>query len=95
MTNHGICPKCNGTGRMNAQDTPYKAMYPNYDKDTDTLPCNNCGAQYMYGTPTGKVLLNKQNVPCLHEYTESNIGRCLTQYICKHCNDRYIVDSGD
>jgi len=25
----------------------------------------------------------------------TNDGRCLTGYTCKHCGDRYQIDSGD
>lgn len=30
---------------------------------------------------------------CAHEFTEKNIGHCLHQYTCKHCNKSYTVDS--
>jgi len=34
-----------------------------YDADTDTLPCQNCGGQYMYGRPSG--IVNTDTVACL------------------------------
>ena len=92
---HGVCPVCNGTGRVAAGDTKYKHVLAGYDKDTDTLNCNNCGGQYMYGTPRGEVRLNKEGVPCKHKYSSQNVGRSLTQYTCTDCGDSYQIDSGD
>lgn len=92
----GICPVCDGTGRRPAGDDKYKHMYSGYDKESDTLKCNNCGGQTMYGSPTGKVNLRKDNgEPCKHEYTSQLAGRCYTVYTCKHCDYRYDIDSGD
>ena len=93
--NNGICPDCNGTCRLPAGDTRYKSVISGYDHKTDTLPCSNCGGQYMFGRPTGKVKLNAAGDPCKHIYTSKNVGRCLTEYVCQHCNDRYQIDSGD
>jgi len=61
---------------------------------SDEFKCTNCGGQYMYGTPKGIVRLNKEGLPCTHKYVGSNVGRCLTQYVCEHCSDRFQVDSG-
>jgi ssDNA-binding Zn-finger/Zn-ribbon topoisomerase 1 len=92
----GVCPVCNGSGRVPAGDNQYKEIYSGYDKATDTLKCDNCGGQYMYGQPTGKVLLRRDNnQPCVHEYEGTNAGRCLTSYNCKHCGDYFQIDSGD
>jgi hypothetical protein len=91
----GICPVCNGSGRQPAGDHQYKHVMAGYDQDTDTLACNNCGGQYMYGRPTGEVRLNKDRQPCTHRYMSRNAGRCLTEYLCEHCGDRYQIDSGD
>ena len=91
----GTCPVCNGTGRVAAGDYKYKNVVAGYDKDTDTLACSNCGGQYMFGTPRGKVRLNKQGEPCTHLYHSKTVGRCLTEYVCEHCGDRYQIDSGD
>lgn len=92
---HGTCPVCNGSGRVAAGDRPYKTVLAGYDKETDTLACNNCGGQYMYGTPRGQVRLNHEGEPCRHSYTGRNAGRCLTEYTCENCGDRYQIDSGD
>lgn len=91
----GICPVCNGTGRMPAGDSKYKHITAGYDQSTDTFACSNCGGQYMFGRPSGKVKLNKEGNPCRHSYVSSNAGRCLTDYNCVHCGDRYQIDSGD
>lgn len=93
--NLGTCPVCNGTGRVPAGNDPYKKMYSSYDAETDTLPCNNCGGQTMYGRPTGQVRLRDDGTPCRHEYTSRIVGRCLTEYTCRHCGHSYQIDSGD
>lgn len=92
---YGTCPVCNGSGRKPAGDDKYKHIYAGYDKATDTLPCTNCGGQYMYSTPKGEVRLNKEGQPCKHSYSSKTVGRCLTEYTCEHCGDRYQIDSGD
>lgn len=89
------CPVCNGSGRVPAGGGTHKQFYAGYDADSDTLGCGNCGGQYMYGRPTGKVRLNTDGVPCRHRYTSRNAGRCLTDYTCSHCGDHYQIDSGD
>jgi DNA-directed RNA polymerase subunit RPC12/RpoP len=78
-----------------AGDYKYKSVIAGYDQATDTLPCTNCGGQYMYGSPKGQVRLRDNGEPCVHEYTSQTVGRCLTEYTCKHCGDRYQIDSGD
>lgn len=89
------CPVCNGTGRRTTTD-PFKKVLVGYDTLTDTVPCNNCGGQTMFGRASGKVRPRKDNgQPCVHEYDSYNIGRCLTQYVCKHCDYRFQIDSGD
>ena len=95
--NKGTCPVCNGSGRVAvpAHQQRYKTVYAGYDAATDTLGCTNCGGQYMYGRPTGEVRLNKSGEPCKHSYTSKTVGRCLTEYTCEHCGDRYQIDSGD
>lgn len=92
---YGVCPVCNGSGRVSAGDNKYKHVLAGYDKDTDTLSCTNCGGQYMYGRPTGKVPLRPDGTPCKHEYTSTTVGRCLTRYTCKHCESSHEIDSGD
>ena len=91
----GICPVCNGTTRRSAEGETYKKMYRGYDEVTDTLPCNNCGGQTMYGKPTGEVNLRPDGTPCKHEFNFANVGRCLTRYTCNHCKYSYEIDSGD
>ena len=95
MSNYGICPVCNGSGRREAYDSPYKSVLAGYDKETDTLPCINCGGQYMNMSSTGEVKLRADGTPCKHSYTSKTVGRCLTEYTCVHCSDRYQIDSGD
>ena len=91
----GTCPVCNGSGRRPAGDAKYKRVIAGYDSDSDTFGCNNCGGQYMYGSPRGEVALNREGEPCHHSYTSETVGRCLTQYTCRYCGDRYQIDSGD
>ena len=92
----GTCPVCIGSGRVPAGDSKYKSIMYGYDKVTDTFMCNNCGGQYMSLAPSGKVALrHDNNEPCVHEYTGTNAGRCLTSYTCKHCGDWHQIDSGD
>lgn len=95
MCTEFTCPVCNGTGRRPAGDTPYKTVLAGYDPATDTLKCNNCGGQKMYGRPTGKVRANKAGEPCIHKYTSKTVGRCLTEYVCTECGDTFCIDSGD
>ncbi len=99
MCKDQTCPVCNGTGKMPCPERlrSYGKQYGwyGYDAETDTVDCTNCGAQYMYGRPSGKVRANKDGAPCTHSYTSSTVGRCLTQYTCIHCGDSYQIDSGD
>ena len=93
--NKGTCPVCNGSGRLAAGDTRYKTVMAGYDAMADTLPCHNCGGQYMFGKPTGEVRLREDGTPCTHSYKSATVGRCLTEYTCEHCGDRYQIDSSD
>lgn len=95
MKTECTCPVCNGSGRRPAGDDKYKHVYAGYDKDTDTLPCNNCGGQTMFGRATGKSYLREDGTPCKHEYTSRVAGRCYTIYTCRHCGYSYDIDSGD
>lgn len=92
---YGVCPVCNGSGRVAAGDHKYKSVMASYDHLTDTLSCTNCGGQTMYGRPTGKVPLRATGEPCVHEYTGRNAGRCYTIYSCNHCSFRFDIDSSD
>jgi hypothetical protein len=95
----GICPVCNGTGHKPCPDHLRKygvsSGWYGYRAEDDTVSCDNCGAQYMMGRPSGEVALNKEGVPCTHSYNFSIVGRGLTQYVCVHCGDSYQIDSGD
>ena len=94
-----MCPVCNGTGQRPCPDHLRKYGVSNgwygYRAEDDTVHCDNCGSQYMFGKPTGQVKLNREGVPCKHNYTGKTVGRCLTQYTCEHCGDSYQIDSGD
>jgi hypothetical protein len=91
----GTCPVCNGTLRVPAGDNKYKHVTAGYDKATDTFACRNCGGQQMFGRPTGEVQLRPDGTPCTHSYESRTVGRCLTQYTCRHCTSSYQIDSGD
>ena len=93
----GLCPCCKGSGRrpVPAEAQRYKTVMASYDAATDTFACVNCGGQYMYGKASGQVRLNKEGVPCVHVYEGVSRGRCYTEYTCKHCGDRYSIDSSD
>jgi hypothetical protein len=94
--NRGECPCCNGTGRTTpAEGTKYLSVMAGYDKVNNTLPCNNCGAQYMFGKSTGHVKLDHDCEPCHHFYVGKDVGRSRTKYICRHCDESYEIDSGD
>ena len=92
---YGICPVCNGSCRRPTGNDKWKTVYAGYDPVTDTLPCTNCGGQYMFGRPSGQVRLRQDGTPCTHSYKSATIGRCLTRYTCAHCNEYYDIDSGD
>ena len=100
MERTGICPVCNGTGRVEATKMDQYAKdrgWYGYDKVTDTKHCSNCGRHGMYPPPPdGKVELRKDNgEPCVHKFQEQTIGRCYYRYKCEHCGTAYTIDSGD
>lgn len=97
QTTKGTCPVCDGTCKVTASDHDrrYKSVIAGYDPLTDTMPCSNCGRQYMFGRPTGQVNLNKDGVPCTHSYNFENRGRDYNVYTCIHCGDNFSIDSGD
>lgn len=94
---YGVCPVCSGSGRVPVPESMqrYKNVIAGYDAESDTFDCTNCGGQYMYGRATGQVRLRPDGVPCEHKYVSNTVGRCLTEYTCEHCGDRYQIDSGD
>ena len=67
------CPVCNGSLRVPCEnditrDYGLKYGWYGYDRETDTVPCNNCGGQTQFpGRPTGQVLPRKDNgdIPAL------------------------------
>jgi hypothetical protein len=89
---YGVCPICNGTKEVPLTEDEKRYSW---NKDKTHRGCHNCGSQYMYGTPRGEVRLNKEGVPCTHNYHSRTIGRCLTEYTCENCGDRYEIDSSD
>ena len=94
---YGACPVCNGQGRrpIPEESKRYRSVIAGYDAETDTIPCNNCGGQTMWGKPTGMVPLREDGTPCVHEYTVREAGRCYRIYTCKHCKYSFDIDSGD
>lgn len=90
--NTGTCPVCNGTKEVALTEIEQKYSW---NKGKTHRACTNCGGQYMYGSPRGEVKLRPDGTPCTHNYTSKTVGRCLTEYTCKHCGDSYQIDSGD
>jgi transcription elongation factor Elf1 len=95
----GVCPVCNGSGHMKCPDhlRRYGQNYNwyGYRAEDDTVDCMNCGAQYMFGQPTGQVKLRPDGTPCTHDYYPQKYGVSLTKYTCVHCGDAHNIDSGD
>ena len=91
----GVCPVCNGSGQVPLTDE--EKSY-SWNRDKTSKNCHNCGGQYMFGSASGLVPLNKNGDPCVHEY-EANWpygrNRGITDYKCKHCGDSYTIDSTD
>ena len=102
MIDKGICPVCNGDLRV-AVPTGKEWMrndrgWYSYDTKTDTVNCGNCGSQYMFGRPTGEVPVNRNGQPCRHEYTmyrPYGPFHGLSNHTCKHCDDKFSIDSSD
>lgn len=90
------CPKCNGTTRMPAPPSNYKHILATYDRETDTLACNNCGGQTMSLKATGETTIDPATgLGCLHNFEGRNAGRCYTVYTCTKCQATYGIDSSD
>lgn len=91
LKKEGTCPVCDGACVVPAPTYTRKLDIP------DTRPCTNCGGQYMFGTPRGKVWLNTSGVPCTHHYVM--VGEqpryAVSTSVCKHCGDTWTSDSGD
>ena len=91
----GVCPVCNGTKRQHYAGK-YQDSVAGFSKVDHTIPCQNCGGQYMFGTSTGLVRHTKDtNLPCTHDYTCTSSKNCLHTFVCKHCGDTFQIDSGD
>ena len=60
-----------------------------------TLPCGNCGGSTMSGKATGRVYLREDGTPCSHQWDVVQAGRCYHKYSCRHCPDKFSIDSGD
>lgn len=95
MTNDGVCPKCYGTARIPATPDQARWKVATYNETSNTVACTNCGGQTMSLKGTGRVALRTDGTPCMHEWASRNVGRCLTQYTCKHCPTTFQIDSGD
>jgi hypothetical protein len=98
MSETGVCPKCNGTGKVpaSAESIKYRAAGLKVNPDgTATTECTNCGGQTMSIKGTGKVPLRADGTPCMHEWNYRLAGRCYHEYTCKHCSSQYYIDSGD
>lgn len=100
---HGICPKCHGTTRVAVDATgkpvdqaPPYPRWPQYAAQ-GFMECQNCGGQSMAGKARGYTKLRSPEADegCLHEYMGITRGNCYTVYTCKHCGDRYDIDSSD
>jgi uncharacterized protein YbaR (Trm112 family) len=92
-----ICPVCKGTGRRPLPEDMrrYANVMAGYRASDDTLSCNNCGGQYMFGQARGYVGINRNGESCTHSYSGKTVGNCLHEYVCAHCGDTYQIDSGD
>jgi len=92
MRELGTCPVCDGVGQLPLTEQDKKWSW---NRDRTHKECYNCGGQYMMGKGRSQVPLNKEGQPCVHKYTSRTIGRCLTEYRCENCGDRYEIDSSD
>jgi len=92
LRDEGTCPVCEGACVVPGPKYVGKA-------DSGTRPCTNCGGQYMFGTPRGKVPLRYcDGSPCTHSYkaaSRQSIYRTIHTSECEHCGDTWTSDSGD
>ena len=101
MADHGTCPVCNGSTRVPPRESlrRYLPHIAGYDLSTDSLPCDNCGGQYMSLRAIGTVRLRADGTPCTHAYKETSTAEQAMygdhRYLCTHCGDAYRIDSGD
>lgn len=93
-----VCPKCHGSCRIPVppEQQQYKHLYSAYDKATDTLECDNCGGQTMYGKAKGYTKIDHNTGEgCLHTFRGEKRGNCYHVYTCTKCGSSYDIDSGD
>lgn len=90
-----ICPVCSGKGRVTAGNRSWKRFMQGYSQKDDSLPCQNCGGQYQFSVPTGRVNLNESGSPCVHEYKVQKVSGFMIEYVCDRCRDQYVVDTLD
>lgn len=96
-----VCPACNGTKRLPLTDQDawmraWKGGLTQYDPETDTKTCDNCGGQTMSMRALGYTAIRPgTNEGCLHKWKGESAGRCYTVYTCQFCFSRFDIDSGD
>ena len=86
------CPKCSGTTFIPLTE---KEKTYSWNKGRDTRKCDNCGGQYQSCSPRGYVKKLPDGTGCSHLYVSAKVRNCLTEYTCKHCNEKYQIDSSD
>lgn len=91
----GTCPACEGTLRVSRMRAVWKNHLTGYEQVPEVGPCTNCGGQYMFGTPAGRVPLNESGKACLHQYIITTVRGCYRKYCCSQCGDIMSEDSGD
>lgn len=86
------CPKCNGWGGWNLRLNAYKTTQPDTPENRHKYvhfraSCDQC---------VGWGHVPEADSHCVHEWgNATTIGRCLTDYTCKHCGTHRTVDSSD
>lgn len=91
------CPVCAGSLRQSAGDGPYRMWAAGYRADDNSIPCQNCGGQKMFGRPTGSVPARPDGTPCTHTYRVVQHDRYAHVHscVCTECGDTFELDSGD
>ena len=86
---YGVCPVCNGSGRKPADEEmkKYANVIAGYDKSNDTVACNNCGGQGMYGNNVHQAVFESEESETgitLHFVNEHfDEGRIIAQFYCE------------